>query len=178
MKTIIINEKATIKANGNLSTGNCKPVICIDTGDVYTSATDAAEAVGCTVTTMSLHLTGKTRSVRGKHFCYLAKANESLDTIVTRLRETSEMEAKARMWDAMMAEQEAARKAEEKRIEAERKAEEMRQAAIAKLQAKEATMNEKYSKKYEEAMALFRELSEVRRELREAVGEEVEEGIA
>lgn len=178
MKKIIISEKATISANGNLSTGNCKPVICIDTGDVYTSVTDAAEAIGSSASNMCVHLAGKTRTIKGKRFCYLSKANESLDSIVTRLRKASEMEAKAKMWDALMAEQEAVRKAEEKRIEEERKAEERRLASIAKLEAKEASMNEKYMKKYNEAIALFNELSEVRRELRDIKGEEEMEGIA
>lgn len=167
MKTITINEKATIKANGALTSGHCKPIICIDTGEVYTSVTDAAEAVNTSITNMSSHLCGKSKSVKGKHFCYLAKVNESLDAITTRLRETSEMEAKAKMWDAMMAEQEAARKAEEKR-----------QAAIAKLEARATAMNEKYRKKYEEAMTLFCELAEVRRELIELKGENEEEASA
>ena len=178
MKTIIINEKATIEANGTHGVKSHKPVICIDTGDVYASVTDAAEAIGTTISNMSGHLCGKSKSVKGKHFCYLAKANESLDSIVTRLRETSEMEAKAKMWDAMMAEQEAARKAEQKRIEEERKAEERRLAHIAKLEAKATAMNEKYMKKYDEAIALFNELTEVRRELREIKGEEEMEEIA
>lgn len=178
MKTIIINEKATIKATGALTTGHCKPVICIETGDVYTSVTDAAEAIHTSITNMSSHLCGKSKSIKGKHFCYLAKVNESLDAITTRLRETSEMEAKAKMWDAMIAEQEAARKAEEKRIEAERKAEEKRKAEIAKLEERERIMNEKYMKRYAEAISLFEQLSEVRRELRDIKGEEEMEEIA
>lgn len=178
MKTIIINEKATIKANGALTTGHCKPVICIDTGDVYTSVTDAAEAINTSITNMSSHLCGKSKSIKGKHFCYLAKVNESLDAITTRLRETSEMEAKAKMWDAMMAEQEAARKSEEKRIEAERKAEERRLARIAKLEEKEKAAEEKYNKLYANAIAVFNELAEVRRELMELKGEDNEEAIA
>ena len=178
MKTIIINEKATIEANGALTTGHCKPVICIDTGDVYTSATDAAEAIGTSISNMSFYLCGKSNTIKGKRFCYLSKVNESLNAITTRLRETSEMEAKAKMWDAMMAEQEAARKAEEKRIAEERKAEEKRKAEIAKLEERERIMNEKYMKRYEEAIALFTQLSEVRRELREIKGEEEMEEIA
>lgn len=167
MKKIIINEKSTIDANGILVTGHCKPVICIDTGDVYTSATDAAEAIGTSISNMSFHLCGKSNTIKGKRFCYLSKINESLNAITTRLRETSEMEAKAKMWDALMAEQEAERKAEERRL-----------ANIAKLEAKEAALNDKYMKKYEEAIALFNELAEVRCELRDAKGEEEMEEIA
>ena len=174
MKKIIISEKATISANGTHGVKNHKPVICIDTGEVYVSLTDAAERIGVTIDSISNVCRGKQKTVKGKRFCYLSNANESLDAIVTRLRETSEMEAKAKMWDAMMAEQEAVRKAEQKRIDDERKAEERRLAHIAKLEAKEKSTNEKYMKKYEEAIALFNELAEVRRELRDIKGEEEE----
>lgn len=125
-KTINIQNEANIKAKGTHSGTVSKPVICIETGDVYVSLTDAAEAVGTTLTNMSAHLCGKSRSVKGKHFCYLSRVNESLDAIVTRLRETSAVEDDARKWREYQAEQEAIRKAEEERIEAERKAEEKR----------------------------------------------------
>ena len=124
-KTINIQNEANIKAKGTHSGTVSKPVICIETGDVYVSLTDAAEAVGTTLTNMSAHLCGKSRSVKGKHFCYLSRVNESLDAIVTRLRETSAVEDDARKWREYQAEQEAIRKAEEKR-----------QAEIAKADAK------------------------------------------
>lgn len=125
-KTINIQNEANIKAEGKLSGGNCKPVVCLDTGDVYTSCMDAAASVGVHFTAMSAHLRGKTRTVHGKRYMYLSRVSEGLDAIVTRLRETAAVEADAKKWQAYQAEQEAIRKAEEERIEAERKAEEKR----------------------------------------------------
>ena len=125
MKRINIHGKADIHAEGNLNTKHCKPVICVDTGEVFTSMTDAAEAAGVSVSNMSSHLTGRYRTVKGKHYCYLSRVNESLDAIVTRLRETAAVEDDAKKWQAYQAEQEAIRKAEEKR-----------QAEIAKADAK------------------------------------------
>ena len=172
MKTIIINEKATIKANGNLDSGNCKPVICIETGDVYTSATDAAKAFGTSLSNMSTCLTGKTRTVNGKRFCYLSKANESLDAIAARLRETSEMETKAKMWDALMAEQEAARKAEEKRIEEERKAKEKRLAELEKAKAKKLRQQEMYERTMAKANELLAAIAATESEINNLEGKE------
>lgn len=121
-KTINIQNEANIGAEGKLNSKHCKPVICLETGEVFTSITDAAEKAGGAVQNLSTHLTGKRRNFLGKHYCYLSRATESLDAIVSRLRETSAMEEDARKWRAYQAEQEAARKAEEKRLEDERKA--------------------------------------------------------
>lgn len=116
MKKIInIQHEANIKAEGKLSGGNCKPVICIDTGDVYTSCIDAAEAVGVHFTAMSAHLRGKTRTVHGKRYVYMSRVSEELDAIVTRLRETSSIEEDAKKWQAYQVEQEKIRIAKEKR---------------------------------------------------------------
>jgi hypothetical protein len=123
--TINIQNEANIKAEGKLSGGNCKPVVCLDTGDVYTSCIDAAAAAGVHFTAMSSHLRGKTRTVHGKRYIYLSRVSEGLDAIVTRLRETAAVEADAKKWQAYQAEQEEKRKAEEKR-----------QAEIAKADAK------------------------------------------
>lgn len=127
MKTTInIQHEANIKAKGEHTQKNAKAVICIETGEVYASAMDAAEQVGAHITTISAVCLGKIRTYKGKHYCYLSRVNENLDSIVTRLRETSAVEEDAKKWQAYQAEQEAIRKAEEERIEAERKAEEKR----------------------------------------------------
>jgi hypothetical protein len=115
MKKINIQNEANIKAEGKLNNNHCKPVICVNNGKVFTSMTDAAEYAGVSGPTMVTHLQGKTRTCRGKHFCYLSKVTENLDSIVTRLRETAAVEEDAKRWQAYQAEQEAIRKAEEKR---------------------------------------------------------------
>ena len=140
MKKINIQNESNIKAEGKRSCHRCKPIICIETGEVFSSMTDAAEKLGCTESAVSAHLCGKSRSVKGKHYCYLSRVNESLDAIVTRLRETAAVEDAAKKWMAYEAEQEAIRKAEAKRAEEARKAEEKRQAEIAKLKEKIARL--------------------------------------
>lgn len=136
MKTINMQHEANIKAEGKLNSVRCKPIICIETGEVFTSVTDAAEHYGVYAQNLSLHLTGKRRSIKGKHFCYLSRVNENLDAIVTRLRETAAVEDAAKKWMAYEAEQEAIRKAEAKRAEEARIAKEKHDAAVAKADAK------------------------------------------
>ena len=135
-KVINIQDYANINAEGELNSRHCKPVICVETGEVFTSVADASKAIGCYATNMSSHLTGKIRTIGGKHFCYLSKATENLDMIMTRLRETSAMEDDARKWREYQAEQEAIRKAEQKRIDDERKAKEQHEAAVEKAKSK------------------------------------------
>lgn len=124
MKKINIHNEANINGNGAHTGKKCKPVICIDTGEVFTSAADAAEHAGVHFSMMSSVCLGKVRTCKGKRYCYLSQAPENLNSIVTRLREASAMESDAIKWRKYQAEQEAIRKAEEKRLDAIRKAEE------------------------------------------------------
>ena len=137
-KTINMQHEANIQAEGKLNSKHCKPIICIETGEVFSSVTDAAECAEVTITMMSGHLGGYYRSVKGKHYCYLSRVNESLNTILTRLRETSAVEEDAKKWKAYEAEQEAKRIAEQKRQEEVRIAKEKHDAAINKAKEKVA----------------------------------------
>lgn len=166
-KTINIQNEATIKAEGKLNSRHCKPVICLETGEVFSSVTDAAEAIGCAPNNLSIHLTGKLRAIKGKHFCYLSRVNESLDAIVTRLRETAAVEEDAKKWQAYQAEQEAIRAAAEKRAEEERKAREELLDQISKAEAKVARRTEIRDRKIEEARFASERLMEAERELEE-----------
>ena len=152
-KTVNIQNKATIKAEGKLNSAHCKPFICIDDGRTFTSVTDAAEQVGVAVGTMCSHLQGRHKSCNGYHLCYLSEVTENLDTIVTHLRKTSKDSEDARKWREYQAEQEALRIAEEKRQAEIRKAEERRQAKIAKATEK----RDKCYDKYILAMGLYEE---------------------
>ena len=129
MTNIIINNEAIIKGNGTHGVCNNKPVICIDTGDVFVSVMDAAEHNGVSVTTMSNACNGRQKTCKGKRFCFVARAEENLDVMTDHIRsmssERADLERKAALWDAYQKEQEEARKAEE-----------ARQTAIAKAEAK------------------------------------------
>ena len=137
-KTTMINiqNEANINAVGTHVHHCSKPIICIETGETFVSITDAAERIGVHKTHLSKHLCGNARAVKGKHYCYMSRSVESLDAIVTRLRETSAMEEDARKWREYQAEQEAIRKAEQKRIDDERKAKEEHEAKISKAAAR------------------------------------------
>ena len=153
MKTINIQNEANIKAKGNHTNKNAKAVVCIETGEIYVSAMDAAEKVGVHPSAISLVCLGKTRSCKGKHFCYLSRVAENLDSIVTRLRETSAIEEDAKRWQAYQAEQEAIRKAEEER-----------RAEITKAEAKVArltSMAQDYEAKWHQVMAELTEAEKV-----------------
>ena len=123
-KTINMQHEANIQAEGKLSGRSCKPVICLETGEVFSSMTDAAESIGVSIQHMSNHLTGRYRSIHGKHYCYVSRVTESLATILTRLRETAAIEEDAKKWKAYEAEQESKRIAKEKHDAAVAKAKE------------------------------------------------------
>lgn len=141
---VTIHNEATIKTEGKRNSKNCKPVICIETGEVFSSSADAAEKMGVHFSAMSAVCLGKTRTCKGMHFCYMNSALENLDAVMTRLRETSAMEEDARKWREYKAEQERIHKAEEKR-----------QNEIAKLKEKIAKANERaaqYNAKWVDAV--------------------------
>ena len=139
-KTINMQHEANVQAEGKLNSKHCKPIICIETGEVFSSVTDAAECAEVTMTMMSGHLGGYYRSVKGKHYCYLSRVNESLNTILARLRETSAIEEDAKKWKTYEAEQETKRIAEQKRQDAINKAKEK----VARAQGIHDTLAAKY----------------------------------
>lgn len=151
MKKINIHKEAIIKADGKRESKNCKPVICIETGMVFASATDAAEHMGVHYSMMSAACLGKVQTCKGKHFCYLNAALENLDAVMTRLREACAMEDDAKKWRTQEAEKEAARLAKEKHA-----------AAIAKAEARVAKLAEscaKYQEKLNATMTAYDEAS-------------------
>lgn len=145
--TLKLQNEANILSEGKKRTGNAKPVICIETGEVYNSVTDAAEKNGTRVDYMSSHLRGKTKTLHKKHFIYMSKATENLDTLTTHIREMNknyaELEFKAKAYDAWMAEQQAKQK---------------KQAKIDVLMAKKAKHEEKYQREAELIMAIDNEI--------------------
>lgn len=117
MKKIIISNKSTMDAEGKRSNANCKPVYCIDDGKVYASVMDAADEIGVHFTTLSCACLGKTKTCKGKRYCFVSDMSERYEEIA---QHTREMYA-----DYLTAEE---KRQEEARLEEERKLEEKRQA--------------------------------------------------
>lgn len=65
---------------------NAKPVLCIDTGLIYASLTDAAEDVGVTVTALGSCLRGKTNSCKGMSWCFVKESANHIEDITGRIR--------------------------------------------------------------------------------------------
>lgn len=124
---INITTKSIIEAHGVHTNGNAKAIFCVEKGKAYTSMTDAAEALGCSIDSISNVIRGKQKTAKGYHVMLLSKANESLPMMAEQLSEMDVLRAKAAAYDKMMAEQERIRKAEEK------KAKELHEAEMAVL---------------------------------------------
>lgn len=161
--TKILNNKSTYEAIGKLNGGNCRPV-ANDEGKRFTSMTDAAEYAGVSPQNMWNHLQPSgPRTCKGHVYFYIDKRDESFDTVMKRLAETTAEnerrkadEEDARKWREYQAELERKRKEEEARIEAERKAKEDYEKAVAKAVAKierRCEIYERISQKLNEARA-------------------------
>lgn len=107
MSTIIIHEQATASAKGIKNNKHCKPVLCIDTGEIFSSVFDAAEHFGVSACNVSMACNGKLKTSSGKRFCFVAKTSENIDAIVERIKANDDIVAKAAAYDAWLAEQQA-----------------------------------------------------------------------
>lgn len=144
MTTLNIHNETTIKAKGIHTQKNNKPVICVDTGEVFASMTDAAEHLGVHPHCISDTIRGKCKTVKGKHFCLLSKATENLDILTSQITKLNADAEDARKWREYQAEQERIRREEEERIRAEQE----RLAAIERAKAE----REERKKKLEERL--------------------------
>lgn len=157
MKTITINNKSEVTAEGNLSCFRCKPVICVSPFKIFTSVTDAAVFANCCPETMIRHLKKKIPSCKGKVYRYLTDRDECWDLIMTNM---TELQADADKWRALQAEQEAVRLAEEKR-----------QANIAAAEAKLVHYNAQREKHHQQYLKDIEMINEAERELHNLRGE-------
>lgn len=121
--TINIRRATNVTAVGYHTNGNSKPVFCITDGAVYASVTDAAEKIGVDPSTMSSAVTGKTGNCKGKRYCFVANVMEHLDEISENLKNRNE---KIAAYDAIIAEQNAKKEAQEKLAKHKAKCEELR----------------------------------------------------
>lgn len=107
--TINIQKATNVTAIGVQRNANAKPVFCITDGSVYASVTDAAEKNGVTVGMISTAISGKTKTCKGKRFCFISEVMNHLEEISTNINARNE---KAAAYDAMIAEQNAKREAQ------------------------------------------------------------------
>lgn len=98
-KEIVIQRKAIVRGKGKSFNENTNAVLCITTGDVFTSCTDAANHANATQGHMSNVCRGNGYSVKGKRYCYVKDINEHLDEVATSIR-------KANMYDEFMTKEE------------------------------------------------------------------------
>lgn len=119
--TINITNTASVTAYGTHTNGNCKEILDLTTGLIYTSMTDTAMALDCSIDAVSNVIRGTQKTCKGHELCLLTKANEYLPNLTGKivkqaqeLSELAELKAKAKAYDKMMEELEKTRKAKEK----------------------------------------------------------------
>lgn len=86
MKNITITKQSNAQAIGTRSHGCCKPVMCITTGKVYASASDAAEEIGVSLSVLCHAARGAIRTCKNKRWCYVSHVMEHLDEIAENIR--------------------------------------------------------------------------------------------
>ena len=79
--TITMTKESKVEAIGQHRQTNCKEVVCLDTGTVYTSVTDAAEAIGVTTPSLSYALNKPNAKCKGKKYIFAKSAVEHLGEI-------------------------------------------------------------------------------------------------
>lgn len=123
MATIRIHNTTEVTGQGTRTRGNAKPVFCITTGEIYTSAADAAEIIGCSQGNVSWAATGRMKTCKGLRLCYIADIVEHLEEIASIARERN---VKVVAYDRIAAREEAIRKANENRAIHQAKCEKLR----------------------------------------------------
>ena len=108
---INIQKCSNVTVVGHHNHKNCKAVYCIDTGEIYASTLDAAAANGVTHSTISSALNGRIKTCNGKRFCFVAKMMEHLEEITEMNRIRA---AKIAAYDAIVAEHNAKKDAQER----------------------------------------------------------------
>lgn len=113
-KNINITKATVIEAHGTHTNGNCKSIVCLEKRKVYTSMTDTAADLGCSLDAVSNVIRGKQKTCKGYHLFLLSEVNEYLPMLFAQNSNFDEYRAKAKAYDKLMAKQEAERKAEER----------------------------------------------------------------
>lgn len=144
MKIELVKE-ATMQVKGVRTNGNCKPVVCVTTGEGFASVLDAAEHEGICYTAIANCCHGRTKTANGKVWKF-AKEGSCIDALAGTLQEKLALLEK---YNDVIAEMEAKELEEKKLREEEEKrklAEEKRQELIAKAKEKYARREQKFEK--------------------------------
>ena len=84
--TLKIQNAAYInEAQGKCRNRNAKPIMCVETGNIYASVTDAAETMGCNISAISIAIDKPNRTAKGMHFIFLNHLNDNIGRIGTRI---------------------------------------------------------------------------------------------
>ena len=129
MTNITIHEKATVNAVGSHTNGNAKQLLCLNTGIIYASASDASKENACSLSEVSKCCRGLVNHVKGNRYCYVTN-------ITNHLSEISEVIQK---YSVIVAEQEAKERKEKAK------------AKITMLEEKYAKVRQKYEDKLNKA---------------------------
>jgi hypothetical protein len=173
MKKITINNEATINARGKFNSNHCTPIMFLklDGSEMhsFTSVADASEELGISASYISTCLNNEENPVCKGYIVFRTKdAPMYIGKIMHYFNSNA---SDATKYQRIKAEEEAARKAEELRLEEERKARERHAAAVAKAEAKVAKYAAdcaKYQEKFNEAMTALDKASQELEALMEA----------
>lgn len=121
---INIQQCSNVTVVGHRTSKNCKAVYNITTGAVYASVSDAADALGITLGAASQVVCGKLKTCKGMRLCYVSKMMEHLEEITEVNRIRSE---KVAAYDAIIAEQNAKKEAQENIVKHRANVEALRQ---------------------------------------------------
>lgn len=136
--TFNIQNASIINVEGNRNHKNCKAVYCITTGEVFASVADAAEKNGVSTASMSWAVCGKSKSCRGKRFCFVSNIIEHLDEIATNNRDR---EAKVTAYNAMIEKQEKIRKAQAEVDKHDARIAELQEALVSEIALRDEAQN-------------------------------------
>lgn len=107
----LIKKEARVEVIGSSTHGNRKRVLCIDTGEIFASATDTAKYYNVDLGQLTKVCRGDSGlyTVGGKRFCYIgggSNTDDHLEEIVKKIKkneeESSEIRVKAEKYDQMM----------------------------------------------------------------------------
>lgn len=98
----VIKKEARVEVIGEAHCSHRKMVLCIDTGEVFASVTDASKYFNCHTTAISNVCNGKRsfHTVKGKRFCFVGggtNTDDHLEEIVKKIKNTSEVSSEIRI---------------------------------------------------------------------------------